>query len=500
MELKGSIKIWYIIAAALMVVVCIVCIVLGLTLSGDKYYKLTYEEFDGVTYVSEILSGADVKDGTEVRFSIELDEVKVMGTPTVKTNGNFVLDADEHGEYSFIMKGDTTVKVDDIFAVDSYKVTFDEGEFRTKYKSEQGDTTQGITVRAGEEISFEVIKSVYYVGNYTVLANTTVLEPKNGVYTVSVTENMNITVTGLEIDTPFYQRANCGNGTQANPYKLARPIDLYSLADLIADGFYVDVMFAYYELTADIDMKGEQLYIIGDATTENSFFAGHFNGNNHKISNFFIEDYIIDQSTFTAIKLPYVGMFGLVSSSAQADDVAEISNLHLENFEIKSDRADIVDNGCSIGAIAGYVAGANVIGCSAKGVIDVKGSEKIIEENVKDEQTGQETVRRAIPFTYVGGLVGIMESASIAGVGDFYASIRSCAAEIDITVLGGYVACAGGIAGRLVSSSEKNGAAILNSYSVGDIYGAIFAGGIVGNMSQYCSVLNCYSVGDVYAN
>lgn len=500
MELKGSMKIWYIVAAALMVAVCIVCMVLGLTLTGDKYYKLTYEEFEGVTYTSEILSGADVKDGTEVRFSIELDEVKVTGEPIVKTNDKFVLEADDNGQYSFIMKGDTTVKVDNIFAVDSYKVTFDEGEFRTKYKSEQGDTTKGITVRAGDEISFEVIKSVYYVGNYTVLANTTVLEPKNGVYTVAVTENLNITVTGLETDKPFYQRENCGSGTPTNPYKLSRPIDLYSLADLIADGFYTNVMYAYYELTADIDMNGEQLYIIGDATTENSFFAGHFNGNNHKISNFFIEDYIVDQSTFTAVKLPYVGLFGVVSSSIEVDDVAEISNLHIENFKIYSDRTDIVDNGCSIGGIAGYVAGASIIGCSAKGVIDVKGSEKIIEEKVKDEQTGEETVVRAIPFTYVGGLVGIMESASPVGANDFYASIRSCASEIDVTGLGGYVACAGGIVGRLVSSSEKNGAAILNSYSIGDIYGAIFAGGIVGNMSQYCSVLNCYSIGDIYAN
>ena len=47
-------KIWYIVAVSALLLVCIICMILGLTLSGDKYYNLTYDEFDGVSFIGEI--------------------------------------------------------------------------------------------------------------------------------------------------------------------------------------------------------------------------------------------------------------------------------------------------------------------------------------------------------------------------------------------------------------------------------------------------------------
>ena len=476
---QNSMKIWYIVAVSALLLVCIICMILGLTLSGDKYYNLTYDEFDGVSFIGEISSGAKVKDGTVVKFAISIDANKVTGDPVVKTNDQFTLTPDENGLYSFTMKRDTVVKVENIIRLSAFDVTFDGASTHTRFICEQGDTNGPITVSAGESISFKVVRSVYCVGDPVVLANTTIVEPdEQGVYTFAVTQKTNVTVTGIETEEPFYRRENCGDGSRTNPYKLSRPIDLYSLADLVSNGFYVNVKFAYYELTADIDLNGEQLYIIGDATTENSLFAGHFNGNGHTVSNFFIEDYIIEQSGFTVVKLPYVGMFGYVTSSVYGP--AEISNLHIKDFTINVDRIDSAKNQtCCIGGLAGYVGGANITGCSASGVITA---------NASDEE-----------LSYIGGAVGVVESISVDGVGDFSAILRSCSSEMEIIGEYGYIYGGGGIAGYAKSAFEKNPCVILNCYSTGSIEGAINAGGIVGRCAEYSSVLNCYSTGDISA-
>ncbi len=478
-QFNNKMNMWYIIAVSALLLVCIVCMILGLTLSGDKYYQITYDEFEGVSFIGEISSGAKVKDGTIVKFAISIDRNKVAGDPVVKTNNQFILTPNENGLYSFTMKRDTIVTVDNIVRIEAYDVTFDGASTHTRFISEQGNTEAPITIKAGEPISFKVLPSVYCVGDPVVLANTTIIEPdENGVYTFVVNQNTNVTVTGVETEEPFYRRENCGDGSRTNPYKISRPIDLYSMADLIANGFYADVKFAYYELTADIDLNGEQLYIIGDATTETSLFAGHFNGNGHTVSNFFIEDYIIEQSAFTKVKLPYVGMFGYVASTAYGP--AEISNLHIKNFTINVDRIDSAQKQpCCIGGLAGYVGGANIIGCSANGEITA---------NASDQE-----------LSYIGGAVGVIESITIDGLGDFSAAIRSCSSEVEIIGEYGYIYGGGGIAGYAKSASEKNPCVVLNSYSTGNIEGAINAGGILGRGVEYTSVLNCYSTGDISA-
>lgn len=503
---EGKMKIWYIVALAVLAVVCIVCMILGLALpSGGKYYELTFEEMDGVAFVGEILPGAKVKDGTEVKFSLDVDYDKVTREGDdliVMTNDQFPLDeqtdADGKKFYSFVINRNTNIKVTNLTAIGIFKITFDEGEFRTRYSSDDGDTKEGISVKSGERVSFEVIQSAYYVGEPTVCANTTVIEPneEDGKYYVDVTEDINVTVTGLKLDKPFYEREDGGNGKLDNPYRISRPIDLYTMADLIAEGFYTNIMLSHFLMTDDIDMKGEQLYVIGDATTKTSLFAGTFNGGGHKISNYFMEDFIIEQATYTEVKLPYVGLFGYVASTEYGR--AEISNVQLENFEIRSDRTGLTGQ-CTIGGIAGYAIGADIIGCYANGTISAVGSKEIFVVREADKANNISEIK-TISSTFVGGIVGAIGSSSIEGFGDFYASVRSCATEVEIVGREGYVSHAGGIAGLLGSDNEKNSAAIINCYSTGNTRGAIYAGGILGFASQYCSVLNCYSTGDVSAN
>ncbi len=468
--------------------ICAACVGLALGCESAKepdYYKLTFKETDGITYTSEIMSGAEVRSGYEVRFKVKFDEENFTGELAVKANGE-ALEPNSDGDYSFVMTEDTVVEVDGIYPIARYSVTFEEGAFRTRYTTPSGEPLSGeVNVTAGESISFKVVQSVYYVGDRTVVANTQILEPDNsGVYTVSVTEKIRIGVQNLVIDDPFYRRPNCGNGTAANPYKISRPIDLYSLADLVNAGFYTDVKYAYYELTEDIDMRGEQLYIIGDATTDTAFFSGHFNGNGHKISNYFIEDTIIEQESFTEVFLPYVGLFGYVMASPYG--AAEIRNLTLEDFDLHID-SSVFNGNALAGGIAGFGMGLELTGCSISGNITVAANDK------KNTDTGEYN------YTYVGGVAGVLQPY-VAENFVLSSSVRSCASGVNITVQSGNVFGAGGIVAYLISADRQVPSYVVNSYSTGNIEGAIRAGGIAGTASANTAVMNCYSLGKIAAH
>jgi hypothetical protein len=472
---------------AILAAVCALCMGLafGCDSSEPNYYKLTFKELDGVTYTSEIMSGAEVRSGYEVRFKIEVDSDKLTGEPTVKANGK-TLEPNADGEYSFSITEDTVVEVDGVYAISRYSVTFEEGEFRTRYTTPSGENLSGeVTVTAGESVSFKVVQSVYYVGDKNVVANTQILEPdENGVYTVSVTEKIVVTVQNLVIDSPFYQRADSGNGTASNPYKISRPIDLYSIADFVNSGFYSTFKYSYFELTDDIDLNGEQLYVIGDATTDTAFFAGHFNGNGHKISNYFIEDTIIEQATYTEVFLPYIGLFGYVMASPYGP--AEIRNLTLENFNLHVDSTEFSGNSLA-GGLVGFGMGLELTGCSINGDITVTANEK------KNEETGEYN------YTYVGGLAGVLQPY-ITEDYVFSSSVRSCASGVNVSVISGNVFGAGGIVAYLISADLKVPSYVLNSYSTGNIDGAIRAGGIAGTTSANTAIMNCYSLGNIAAD
>jgi len=74
-----------------------------------------------------------------------------------------------------------------------------------------------------------------------------------------------------------------GSGTKADPFRIAKPADLVSLANLSNGEGYSKVSAAWFVQTADIDLSGSS----GFSTICNSPdrpFTGNYDGGNHKIS------------------------------------------------------------------------------------------------------------------------------------------------------------------------------------------------------------------------
>ena len=376
-----------IICAACLAVVCIVlAIVLPICLTGggDTYYTLKYDNANpqGVNVVilnedgADVKNGWEVKSGVNVKFSLGYDG-EAEGTPSVKINGAEVK-PDGNGVYSFTMSADTVISISGVFVKMNYKVTFDRGADNwVNYSSSDFDTSEPITVMGGEQVTFDVSVSVYYKqSGYTVVANTLVVKPgEQGHYTFTVIGDTTVQVRNLEQEDAFSAREAedgklyiDGAGTIGDPYRIRKPIDLYAMADLIGDSFNQGMNYqaAYYRLENDIDMKGERLYIIGDGfSTSSAVFAGNFDGNNKTISNYYIADEIVEQSGFTRVFTPYLGLFGRAAATTRG--AAEIYDLNLENFTIEITHTN--KTGFFVGGLVGMAEGVNITNCSAKGRI-----------------------------------------------------------------------------------------------------------------------------------
>lgn len=497
------------ICAAVLLAVCLVCAGLAVA-CAPKYCTLNFEKIQGINYVSEVLDGAQVKKGYTVSFKLEIDEEKVNisgGTPEVTANGK-ALSVGEDGVYNCKINSDTKITVANATAKHtlSFDTTvtvlddknnvgenIDNGVY---YFSDDVDVTKTSVLEEGTTVKFTLRPSVYCAPanpqeGIIVLAGTTIIPPDdNGVYTVEVTGNMNIQVRGLQQDTAFILREDGGNGSAANPYKISKPIDLYYVAALVNNSSLSSVAryrYAYYEMTNDIDLKGEQLYIIGDmVASQSAFFFGDFNGNGHTISNYFIRDYIIDQESFIEVFTPYIGVFGFAGAAVGAR-AANIYNLNLDNFTISADissatviggRDNQNDKSFAVGGLVGYSVGATITGCSANGSIEVTAD--------------------ANSPAFAGGLIGYQISASDNTV-RYYSAVRSCNSAVDVVGYSGRIYAAGGIVGYLASQNARTSSFILNSYNTGDVRGAMNSGGIAGIVGGYSSVGNCYNTGFVSA-
>lgn len=469
---------------------------------------------NGVTYTIEnegLENGMFVRRGTEVRFTVKITDGYILDkdydSPKIYVNGAEV-QPDANGVYSFVIENKTDITCAGV--VKPVRVHFNSGDTSENnygdnlvfYFAEDGseftaDSDIVNTFIKGETLKFKVSLSVYAKQNpydaetktgYKVLANGYTLYPDSeGYYTASLDSDTNtIGLQGIELDDPFTSRPDGGSGTAADPFKISRPIDLWQMAGLINGGFYIDGGFfaGHYEMENDIDMHGERLYIIGDASDENGYaiFCGDFNGNGKTISNFTINNIVMDADTNVPVARPYVGLFGYVTAAMRTSPA--IYNLNLDNFTITANNSNS-SNEMSVGAFVGEGIGVTITGCSAtNGTIEVTG--------------GNITSTTGFMPAYAGGLIGRqMSAASIDGTINVYAGITSCYSDVDIQVQSGYVESTGGIAAQIAASTDRLSAFVLNSYSTGNIEGGARAGGIVGYAAPGTSVINCYSTGDV---
>ncbi|MBQ8323469.1 MAG: hypothetical protein IJX91_05835 [Clostridia bacterium] len=341
------------------------------------------------------------------------------------------------------------------------------------------ESLDGVKVKEGSSVSFNVELGAFYTGYPIVLVNgSSVAMDANGLYTFTVEGETTVKVNGIEKDVSDMQ----GDGSFSNAFVVTRPIDLLYIAEQVNKGVssYVN---GSYVLANDIDCKGAELEIIGDLSTENSYFSGSFSSNDNPETPA-TERYTISNFTISSDYSNYVGLFGAVYVNPAVTSSGLFYGISLEDFTINASLEKPVDPSSktiACGSLIAYGVGVRLYMCdSTNGTINVYAD--------KDY------------FSYVGGLLGFQQSLYNEDYGSFPAEVAYSAVDVDVNVLQGSVLYAGGVSGYLITNYALTPILIHNAYSTGNISGAFRAGGIAGYLGQYGSVSNCYATGEVSAN
>ena len=414
-------------------------------------------------------NGGTFANGTTTSISVNAGEtVTITETPT---RDGYTFDCWTLGGEPYALStpvtSDITLQATYVYVqIPTYTVTFTETDGVT-YESEY---ESGDIVHEGETVTFKVNVSAFYTGSPLVVAGGKVLKETNGEYSFKAQGNTTVTVTGIR--EAF--SAMSGSGAFDDAFVVSAPIDLLFIAKQVNAGVTKYVL-GNYVLANDIDVKGCELDVIGDASTDSAFFGGCFYGQGYTISNF-----VINSSNNN-----YVGLFGWVMVNPGTQSSGLIRELNIENFEINASVDDFEVSGdvtrtLAVGAMVGYSIGAQLQLCSAaNGEVNVYAD--------KDY------------FSYAGGLIGFQQSTNYNGA--FYASsiIYSYVENTEINASEGLVLYAGGISGYLMTDYPLVPSFILNSYMTGSVKGAARSGGLVGGLGEYCSIANCYSTATVSA-
>ncbi|MBQ9713973.1 MAG: hypothetical protein IJV83_01480 [Clostridia bacterium] len=354
-------------------------------------------------------------------------------------------------------------------------VTFEEGEGY----SFSSNIQSGEEILSGKTLIFNVNVGGLYTGEPLVYVNEKpTAMATDGKYYVTVTENTVIRVTGVRKDVSMME----GTGSMDSPFVVSKPIDLLYIAEQVNAGNRTYATGAYI-LKNDIDCKGAELQVIGNDPDNDKFFSGCF------VSNYGEDGasyrYTISNFTINTEGTNYVGLFGAVFADLSVESSGFFYGINLENFEINANMytTSSATQTIACGSLVGYGVGTTIYLCGASnGEINISGDSGY--------------------FSFIGGLIGYQQGYYFSEYGESAPSEISYAyADVDINVLSGLVLSAGGISGYLATNYPFGAvASIHNSYSTGNISGAIRAGGIAGALGQYTSVSNCYATGLISAN
>ena len=287
-----------------------------------------------------------------------------------------------------------------------------------------------------------------------------------------------------------------GKGTKDDPYQIATGSQLAYFAKRVnAEEYGEKYADTYFELTEDIDLGGKEWTPVGETVAdlimgghEYFVFSGYFDGNGYTIKNLTI-------GTETS---PYsgdvCGLFGATSGT--------IEDVVLENVSI-----NYVGGNHSSGY--GFRMGGALVGYSMGDIVNCT----VIGLDMKAGSDGS-----YVALNSIGGLVGIQyggttvshsrvsgkieESTKKGNVGGFVgtlakgSSAKYCGADVSVEVTGnGRGIAVGGFVG-IGNGVTTDETLIENCYATGNITGAEYAGGFVGNISGL-NISNCYAKGDV---
>jgi hypothetical protein len=267
-----------------------------------------------------------------------------------------------------------------------------------------------------------------------------------------------------------------GDGSSGTPFQINKLADLVYLSGNSGDwGFY-------FIQTADIDASSTSLLNAGAGFlpigNDPGFFAGSYDGQNHTISNLFINRPGTDN----------VGLFGYANGAIKNLGLLNVLITGQNNVGALGGTLPSSDNCYATGNVSGisFVGGlGGLIGISSNchASCDVSGTDYIggfggsnLGFVTQCYSTG--TVSGS---NFVGGCVGYNNNAMI----------MSCYSTGSVTGTGNSV---GGLVGFNINGS------VLNSFATGSVAGDSYVGGLVGGNDAGSSVQFCYSKGHVMGN
>ena len=287
-----------------------------------------------------------------------------------------------------------------------------------------------------------------------------------------------------------------GKGTKDDPYQIANGSQLAYFAKRVnAEEYGEKYADTYFELTEDIDLGGKEWTPIGETVAdlimgghEYFVFSGNFDGNGYTIKNLTI-------GTETS---PYsgdvCGLFGATSGT--------IEDVVLENVSINYVGGNH-SSGYGFrmgGALVGYSMG-DIVNCTVIGLDMKAGSDgSYVALNSIGGLVGIQDGDTTVSHSRVSGK--IEESTKKGNVGGFVGTLakgsfaKYCGADVSVEVTGnGRGIAVGGFVG-IGNGVTIDETLIENCYATGNITGAEYAGGFVGNISGL-NISNCYAKGDV---
>jgi len=287
-----------------------------------------------------------------------------------------------------------------------------------------------------------------------------------------------------------------GKGTKDDPYQIANGSQLAYFAKRVnAEEYGEKYADTYFELTEDIDLGGKEWTPVGETVAdlimgghEYFVFSGNFDGNGYTIKNLTI-------GTETS---PYsgdvCGLFGATSGT--------IEDVVLENVSINYVGGNH-SSGYGFrmgGALVGYSMG-DIVNCTVIGLDMKAGSDgSYVALNSIGGLVGIQDGGTTVSHSRVSGK--IEESTKKGNVGGFVgtlakgSSAKYCGADVSVEVTGnGRGIAVGGFVG-IGNGVTIDETLIENCYATGNIIGAEYAGGFVGNISGL-NISNCYAKGDV---
>ena len=287
-----------------------------------------------------------------------------------------------------------------------------------------------------------------------------------------------------------------GKGTKDDPYQIATGSQLAYFAKRVnAEEYGEKYADTYFELTEDIDLGGKE-WTPGGETVADLIMGGHeyfvFSG------NFDGNGYIIKNLTIGTETSPYsgdvCGLFGATSGTIE-DVVLEnvcinyVGGNHSSGYGFRMG-----------GALVGYSMG-DIVNCTVIGLDMKAGSDgSYVALNSIGGLVGIQDGGTTVSHSRVSGK--IEESTKKGNVGGFVgtlakgSSAKYCGADVSVEVTGnGRGIAVGGFVG-IGNGVTIDETLIENCYATGNITGAEYAGGFVGNISGL-NISNCYAKGDV---